>query len=149
MRIILQLAEIMKIIETLIGHSISINSSKIFIDKNNDVKISLHNLYNNDIATKRFVSPEIMNKENNNDMNSMKPDVYSFSIIAYEIYFNKVAYVNTNLKLISETGIRPIIINDKICKNLAGLIKTCWQHAPKDRPSFHNIYTMLKTLENK
>lgn len=63
----------------------------------------------------------------------MANDVYSFSVIAYEILINEKISLNDRPKL-----------KDDIVKSYRDLIEKCWSQNPNDRPTFSEIINKLK-----
>ena len=95
-----------------------------------------------------YISPEQLNYDRKfND----KSDVYSYSLIVYEIITNKFAFPLADQKNpanlifnIIENNYRPIF-DKSIPKIYINLLEKCWSANPEERPSFDDI---LYELEN-
>lgn len=92
-----------------------------------------------------YSSPEVLNSKDY----SKSSEVYSFSLIVYEILTNEIPFENVkNLNSLFEEVVkksnRPKIkIQMPSCyKNL---IEICWQENPDERPTFEDITHILKT----
>ena len=103
-------------------------------------------------GTIQYMSPEVMD----DDGFDTKADVYSFGILMYEVVTGVRAYFN-NLKeedMFSfmkkvKNGMRPEFPKDNQIKDeFIELIKRCWSHNPKDRPTFSELYKMLSLTDN-
>ena len=100
------------------------------------------------------------------DSYGLECDVYSFSIIMYEVLFEKVPYSdlgkvgnvqvkvanNPNFRptifdLVGEVDIHPRELESK--KEFLELMKKSWQHDPKARPKFEEIVDSLASLLKK
>ncbi|KLL05388.1 MAG: hypothetical protein MRERV_1c064 [Mycoplasmataceae bacterium RV_VA103A] len=72
-------------------------------------------------------------------------DIYSFGIIAYELFANSYPYPeldNLALKICLE-GLRPNIDEVKIPQLLKDLIKRCWDADPEKRPSARELWSII------
>ncbi len=75
-------------------------------------------------------------------------DVYSFSILSWEVCTRKKPYESIDpYKLALEVinGIRPTIPPD-VHPSLAKIIKDCWNPEPTKRPSFSSIEDELLSI---
>lgn len=94
-------------------------------------------------GTPIYSAPEVLEF----NMYSKSSDVYSFSLVVYEILTNEKPFSdisNTSQiyhKIIK--GERPIIKNT-IPDRFKKLIEQCWSQNPNDRPDFDNIVYLLK-----
>jgi hypothetical protein len=96
------------------------------------------------IGTPKYMAPEMMRGRNYDH----KVDVYSFSLILYELSERVAAFQGLTLReLIAEVyekGFRPPL-SAKTPEPLAELIQSCWSVDPNDRPTFEKIYEGLST----
>ncbi len=75
-------------------------------------------------------------------------DVYSFSILSWEVCTRKKPYDNIDpFKLAMEVinGIRPVIPSE-VHPLLSKIIKDCWNNDPTKRPSFSWIEDQLLSI---
>lgn len=82
-----------------------------------------------------------------------KIDVFSYSILSYEIFVGRKAYTGIQgvelLIKVSNEGLRPDLTALKKIdcpEKLIDLIKKCWNQLPNERPSFEQILIVLKSL---
>ena len=79
---------------------------------------------------------------------SKSSDVFSFSIILYEIITGETIYKDIRVfdlnvwNQIASGNLRPII-PDNINPNVRRLIERCWDRDPNNRPSFSEIFDKL------
>ena len=137
-----------------------LNPKNIFIDPKFEVKltgIGEHTLINNSKAiplststcveeNSFYLSPEQINFENITD----KSDVYSYSLVVYEIITNKLAFSlkdqKESSKLISRiinNHYRPKL-NSDIAPFYQHLLEKCWSSNIDERPSFDEILNELE-----
>ncbi|KAK8846967.1 hypothetical protein M9Y10_019541 [Tritrichomonas musculus] len=97
-------------------------------------------------GTIMYTAPELFNKSEKSQY-SKASDVYAYAFIVYEILNPTFPYRNQRIcEVINDVknNKRPII--DKIVpKCYRKLIKKCWSHSPKHRPTFESIVNKLKT----
>lgn len=150
----------------------NLNSKSIFLDEFYYPKITNFDFskqieqssFKNESTIKgklKYVAPEtLVNFEY-----SKSTDVYSFSLLIYEIMTNKKPFKNINesfkeeifegneyeikrlanmTSIILDKGIRPEF-NASIPDSYRKLIEKCWSQNPKMRPTFDEIVTELKT----
>ncbi|KAK8845714.1 hypothetical protein M9Y10_020632 [Tritrichomonas musculus] len=91
-----------------------------------------------------YMAPEIYNEEY-----SEACDVYAYSLIVYEILTLEIPYSNISniydlIKEVCQKRSRPPL-NSSIPYCYQLLLKSCWSHDPKKRPSFSEIVEKLKT----
>ena len=95
------------------------------------------------IGTPKYMAPELL--QSSNPEYTVKSDVYSFAIVAYEIVSNQDPYKGMKLHDI----INNVILNRRpkfpefVPKKIQDLISECWSHNPEERPSFDEIFAML------
>ena len=94
------------------------------------------------VGTPLYIAPEILLNEK--DPYSYKVDVYSFSMIAYQLLTGNSPYYEKNFKKERHVlnavvnGVRPdlSIIPDA---EIAGFLQRCWSSDPLERPNFEEI----------
>lgn len=112
--------------------------SKKIIDQNQENTI--------DTGTPLYMAPELIQRSGKY---TTAIDVYSFSIIVYELLTNEVPFgniKNLNLKYLYSLvtkGKRPVFKRE-IPKCYKDLITKCWSQKPDDRPTFSEIVEQLK-----
>ena len=161
MKILLDLAIYMNELHNLSivhGH---LTPNNIFFDGEFNMKIGdllFYDLkkytgYTNGYTNKsRYTAPEYLKDNGFSVINPVySADVYSFSIISWEILTKDSAFKNvkrTDLKkiLIDENS-RPKI-PEEIPLDLAKLIRCCWQSEANNRPSFFQIVNSLQEFTN-
>lgn len=130
--------------------------SNIFLDENSYPSISGFNISKeiNDNSTKPnkkikgtpiYVAPEVYS----NKGYSKSSDVYSFSLIVYELLTGEKPYSN----LRSSKEIKKYVVDENhrpsfsfpISKCYRQLIEKCWLFDPNQRPTFDEIINELKT----
>ena len=159
-KIALEILESLEILhENQIFHG-HLNPNNIFLDNDFRVKLadfsfkSLEKLCGFKINYEnknQYVAPEILNEKGLIAAEATaKADIYSFGIILWEIFTEKIAFKNiqtNNLKkLIFEEENRPKI-PEKFNLQLAHLIRVCWQANPNLRPEINTIKPILKSLK--
>ncbi|KAH7520066.1 hypothetical protein FEM48_Zijuj08G0104400 [Ziziphus jujuba var. spinosa] len=78
-----------------------------------------------------------------------KVDVYSFSIVLWELLTNKTPFKGRNSVMVAYATakkIRPCLEN--IPKDLVPLLQSCWGEDPKSRPEFMEITVSLSNYQN-
>ena len=97
------------------------------------------------VGTQRWMAPEVVN----GDPVNKKCDVFSFSLVVWELMEHKIPFHDIdNTYLVSKaitTGERPPI-SSAWPDYLSALTKQGWSPNPQDRPSFDDIVT---SLDNK
>ena len=91
----------------------------------------------------KYLAPEVFEEE----AYSKASDVYSFSLILFEIISGEKPFEGDHYFQIMNKvlkGERPKI-RESITESFVELIKKCWSQDPKERPSFDQIVTQLKT----
>lgn len=98
-------------------------------------------------GTSIYMAPEVIQGTNYNG----KADVYSFSIIMYEILTDTIPFPLFQNQEITLFQFNSKIVNEKyrpeftspIKESLKKLIIQCWSADPKDRPTFEEIFNKL------
>lgn len=124
-------------------HIFDFGLSKIFSESlTKSRKLSISGQLGNPI----YLSPEILQGKEICDQSS---DVYSFSIIAYEIVTGKVPFSELDKSISIETfiqkvtdGYRPTF-PEFVSEKMKKLITHCWNTSPSDRPTFKEIFEEL------
>lgn len=124
----------------------------ILLDDNNNVKVSDFGLstladasmtYTQMAGTLKFMAPELVNCRT--DINE-KVDVYSFGVLVYLIIsegeFPKIGLADVGNGKKAE-------IPENFSSFSRNLINKCWSFEAKDRPSFEEIYNIVKGNEMK
>lgn len=123
--------------------------SNILLSKNRHVRISdfglakeedLETSQSKGVGTLRFMAPELFNEEDEGFMYNNKVDVYSFGITL--IYIVTGSYPKFNLRNIS-MGILPSLPST-IVNWVRELIIKCISTSPENRPSFAEIFEIMK-----
>lgn len=106
-----------------------------------------------------YLAPEFLRGE----IDLLESDVYSFGIIMWEIFNNKIAYGGNICK---KTFVKDVIggkrpetlrsVKEKIQKsnepntiNYLKLMLRCWSEDPDDRPTFQSIVQKLKSCSDR
>lgn len=122
--------------EHLRPHITDFNLSKR-VDPSDPNSQSLHD------STELYMSPEMIGKEDYD----FKTDVYSFSLVMYEIVTNEIPKfpgdktINNSINA-ALSGSRPSIPSS-VKPTFRDLICRCWAQDPQNRPDFEQIYKML------
>lgn len=126
----------------------------ILLDSNNNVKLSdfgLCTMIKNEetlnrtqmAGTLRFMSPELIQGRTDYDE---KVDVYAFGVVVF-IILTKGKYPDISIAEVGAGKQAPI--PSSITKFSAKLIQSCWSNKSKDRPTFSEIYNLIKKNEDK
>ena len=91
------------------------------------------------------MAPEILRFDDHYDSSV---DVYSFSMIAYEIVTEKVPFIDKEGELISPNriieGHRPKF-TENFTEKMKNLLSRCWSNEPSERPTFGEIFDKLSS----
>ena len=95
------------------------------------------------IGTPKYMAPELL--QSSNPEYTVKSDVYSFAIVAYEIVSNQDPYKGMRCNDILNNVVynRRPKFPEFVPKKIQDLISECWSHNPEERPSFDEIFAML------
>ncbi len=107
-----------------------------------------------------WTAPEILQNETDDIHVSnkfRKGDVFSFSIIAQEVFLNDVPYAANSPELQPADIIqkvknrecppyRPVIPTDACNENWRKLIQSCWSEDPEQRPTFEQILYSINSI---
>ena len=125
--------------------------SNILLSQNKHVRISDFGLAKEEdietsqskgVGTLRFMAPELADEEDEQyGRYTNKVDVYSFGIILIYIVSEQYPKYNMRKKL---TGVLPTLPST-IVPWVAKLIGRCLQLSPNDRPTFNDIFEVLKS----
>ncbi|GLJ25927.1 hypothetical protein SUGI_0497020 [Cryptomeria japonica] len=118
---------------------------------------SLFRTQNVGVGTSFWKAPEVLRESSATDYHeredfSPKADVYSFSMIFYEVLTGKIPFqdappnlLNFRAKVLD--GKRPDLHGD-YSEYLTCYIKRCWDATPEKRPSFADICNMLRHFKS-
>ncbi|PON36325.1 Serine/threonine protein kinase [Parasponia andersonii] len=102
-------------------------------------------------GTYRWMAPEIFSIEplpvGAKKQYDHKVDVYSFSIVLWELITNKTPFKGRNNVMVAYAtakNVRPSL--DEIPKEIGSLLQSCWAEDPKSRPEFKEITNSLLEL---
>lgn len=112
------------------------------LSKDEDLQISQSGIK----GTPLYISPEVWDTENEDEIDYKKADVYAYAIILYEIYANEKPFTNLTMFKLSQKickGERPdlSLVEEDTFKEL---IESCWQQIPGERPTFDQIIEVLE-----
>ena len=114
---------------------------------------SSHSTTFKQLMTPSYTAPELFHQQQNNascfPIPNKSSDIYSFGILAYEVFYCTTAWPNVTLSLIENVkcGYRPAIptnieIETAIVK-ISSLIQECWLQDPDLRPTAMEVYRLL------
>jgi ABC-type phosphate transport system substrate-binding protein len=101
------------------------------------------------VGTPEYVAPEVVTPKGNGY--SYKADIYSFGIVAWEVWSGQQPYKDLAmidiLFGVTTTDIRPPIeaIDEP---ELAIIIQRCWAKDPDQRPTFEEILNVLRDIDD-
>jgi serine/threonine protein kinase len=129
--------------------------TNILIDDDHNIKISdfgTSRVFERDVTMMNAGTPLYMSPETADGHYDNKIDVYSFGIVVYEIVTGNGLFSDegnkTRLYLDMQNGKRPDIPKE-VLPFTRELISKCWSQESSKRPSFNEIWTLLKKQEFK
>jgi hypothetical protein len=97
------------------------------------------------VGTPMWMAPEVLEE----DRYGFEVDVYSYGLILYELYAERLPFSETNrlrlFDLVCKQGYRPELPDDT--SSIGVLIRECWQTDPHHRPTFEEIYSRFEANE--
>jgi serine/threonine protein kinase len=101
--------------------------------------------WSEEMPTVYYAAPEMYRQ---NEQHTLKCDVFSFGLILYEMLVGKPVFPRSEHLFTVMRRLRdedfPAIPAES-GRVMGDLIGKCWQKEPKDRPSFHEIFTMFES----
>jgi serine/threonine protein kinase len=99
------------------------------------------------VGTPYFMAPEVFSSEEDDKMYSKEVDVYSFGMLLLEIFYNG------EIKKAFKKGWGPMVVMNRVSngwrpdltlveqedKELADIMRRCWDANPKERPAFKEM----------
>eukprot|EP00250_Pteridium_aquilinum_P013536 c21400_g2_i2 orf=780-4208(-) len=135
-----------------------LKSPNLLVDKNWVVKVcdfGLSRIKNNTFlsskstaGTPEWMAPEVLRNEPSNE----KSDVYSFGVILWELVTLQQPWGGMNpMQVVGAVGFqhRTLDIPENVDPALVRIIRQCWQSDPALRPSFADIMTALRPLQQR
>jgi serine/threonine protein kinase len=96
----------------------------------------------NPVGPLKWMAPEQME----NRSYSKASDVFAFGVLLFEIFKREAPWVGVS-NIVTATkvmgGERMDVSSRKIPSEIASLVKECWTHAAKQRPSMEKVQTVL------
>uniref|UniRef100_A0ACD5XEC2 Uncharacterized protein n=1 Tax=Avena sativa TaxID=4498 RepID=A0ACD5XEC2_AVESA len=133
-----------------------LKSSNVLVDKNWTLKVSNfgmsklkhHSFLSSKSAagTSEWMAPELLRNEAANE----KCDIYSFGVILWELATLRVPWSGLSpMQVVGAVGFqsRRLAIPPKVEPVVASILWSCWQTDPSLRPSFSQIVSSLKQLQ--
>ncbi|XP_077247721.1 protein kinase superfamily protein [Tasmannia lanceolata] len=133
-----------------------LKSPNLLVDKNWNVKVCdfglsrlKHNTFlssKSTAGTPEWMAPEVLRNENSNE----KCDVYSFGVILWELATLRMPWSGMNpMQVVGAVGFqnRRLDIPKEVDPLVARIIWECWQTDPSLRPSFAQLASALKPLQ--
>ncbi len=106
-----------------------------------------------------WIAPEMLQKEHSSiSSKTKKGDVFSFSIIAQEVFLKDLPYAGNIPQLSPEAIVervtngespsyRPVIPTEVCSEKWRELIETCWNEDPNQRPTFDDILYSINSIQ--
>ncbi|KAH9310221.1 hypothetical protein KI387_038132, partial [Taxus chinensis] len=114
---------------------------------------SLTEMMTAETGTYRWMAPELYStvtlRQGNKKHYSSKVDVYSFSIVLWELLTNRMPFEGmSNLQAAYAAAFKQVrpSIPDTLPNDLVFLLQSCWAEDPNIRPNFTQIVRMLNTF---
>jgi len=99
------------------------------------------------VGATRWRAPEVFEVEQNREKYTKSADVYSFSMVCFEVLNGDVPFKDKPLVTLLENirdGVRPQLPDVDYCPDyLSALIEKCWAPNPVERPRFPTIWQLL------
>ncbi|CAK9192557.1 unnamed protein product [Sphagnum troendelagicum] len=99
------------------------------------------------VGTTRWRAPEVFEVEDNREKYTKSADVYSFSMVCFEVLTGDVPFKDKPLGTLLQSirdGLRPQLPDADYCPNyFCALIEKCWATNAVERPQFPIIYQLL------
>jgi serine/threonine protein kinase len=99
------------------------------------------------VGATRWRAPEVFEVEENREKYTKSADVYSFSMVCFEVLTGDVPFKDKPLVTLLENirdGVRPQLPDVDYCPDyLCALIEKCWAPNPVERPRFPTICQLL------
>lgn len=132
-----------------------LKSSNCLLDAGRGVKVSdfglavlEHDAQLGENGTYRWMAPEVVRREGC----SKASDVYSFSMVLYELVTHSVPFAAWSAELaaavVAQNGARPLLPMNTP-QLLAELFQQCWATEPTSRPPFTEVVRMLARVRSK
>jgi len=100
------------------------------------------------LGTFRWMAPEVARREGC----SRASDVYSFSMLLYELVTHEVPFEDLTAELaaavVAQNGARPLLPAGTP-KALADVLRLCWSSEPERRPNFADVVKLLQRARSK
>lgn len=154
-RIIVELSSAMKEVHRVGIIHRDLKLENILLDSNNRVKVSDFGLctfiksddetmsHTQMAGSMKYMAPEILQGRTNYDE---KVDVYSFGVVVF-VVLNKGEFPTISIADVGAGKQAPIPSN--FTKFSRKLIHDCWSSNPKERPSFADIFSLIRGNEDK
>jgi serine/threonine protein kinase len=99
------------------------------------------------VGTTGWRAPEVFKVEENREKYTKSADVYSFSMLCFEVLTGDAPFEDKPLRTLLQRirdGVRPQLPDVEYCPDyLSALIKECWATNPVERPQFPVILQLL------
>ncbi len=130
----------------------------VLIDNNDEVRISDFGLArfvlhassgrtNSNVGAVAWMSPEAVAKRSY----SKKSDVWSFGCTLWELCTGELPFAGVepiHVAVLVASGKTPQIPDD-VSRSLASVMRACWAAEPAERPSFDDLYDMLRNISQQ